>query len=289
MPLVFRVFAFVWMALAMTAVARANDAVRHYKIGDLDVMAMRDADMSMGKQLFPDLEKYPEFSGVFANGPVPAVLQTFYLKNGDRHALIDAGWGKELKVKGHTVELLRENGIQPEIITDIILTHMDYDHIGGLLENGKPVYPNAVLWVSRPEYEAWTAGKVNRQVDSIELARKVAKAYKVRQFDQGQEIMPGITSVDARGHTPGHTAYDIVSGGEKMTIGGDIMHVPAVQLPRPDLSSTYDMNKAQAAESRERLLARAVQEKALFAGMHFPMISDVRKADGSGYLMMQPR
>lgn len=152
MRLVFRVFAFVWMALAMTALARADDAVHHYKVGDLDVMAMCDADISMGKQLFPDLDKYPEFSGVFANGQVPAVLQTFYLKNSGRHALIDAGWGKEFKVKGHTVELLRENGIHPGMITDIILTHMDHDHLGGLLENGKLVFPNAVLWVSRPEY-----------------------------------------------------------------------------------------------------------------------------------------
>lgn len=289
MRFIFRIFMFVWVVLAMTTEAHAQDAVRHYRIGNLDVMSMRDADMTMGKQLFPDLDKYPEFSGVFANGPVPAVLQTFYLKNGDRHALIDAGWGNAPRIKGQTRELLANNGIEPGMITDVILTHMDHDHIGGLLENGKLTYPNAVLWVSRPEYEAWMGGKVNRQKDSIDLACEVAKAYKVRQFDQGEEIMPGIRSVDARGHTPGHTAYDIVSGGEKMTIAGDIMHVPAVQLPRPDLSSTYDMDKVQAAESRERLLARAVQEKALFAGMHFPMISDVRKADGGGYLMMQPR
>lgn len=289
MLLVFRIFIFAWTALALTAAAYAQDAATHYQIGDLDVMAMRDADMTMDKKLFPDLDKYPEFSGVFANGPVPAMLQTFYLKNGDRHALIDAGWGKELPVKGYSTDILRENGVKPEMITDILLTHLDHDHIGGLLENGKPVYPNAVLWVSKPEYEAWTNGNVSRGPDSVDLARKALKAYKVNQFDYGQEIMPGISSVDARGHTPGHTAFDIASGGEKMTIAGDIMHVGAIQLPRPDLSSVYDMDKSLAAESRERLLARAAEKKGLFAGMHFPMISDVRKGDGGGYLMKQPR
>lgn len=289
MRFIFRILILAWAAFAQAAPAFAQDAANHYQIGDLDVMAMRDADMTMDKKLFPDLDKYPEFSGAFANGPLPAMLQTFYLKNGGRRALIDAGWGKELPIKGRSADILRENGIEPEMITDILLTHLDHDHIGGLLENGKPVYPNAVLWVSKPEYVAWTSGNVNRGPEPIELARKTLKAYKTSLFDYGQEIMPGIFSVDARGHTPGHTAFDIVSGGDKMTIAGDLMHAGSLQLQRPDLSSVYDMDKAQAAESRERILARAAREKALFAGMHFPMISDARKADGGGYLMKQPR
>ena len=160
------------LLLAAAAPALGEDGVDHYSVGDLDVMVIRDADVSMGQQLLPGLaEKAPEFVGVFANGPVPAVDQTFYFKKDGHQVLVDAGWGKEHKVEGHTADLLHENGIAEDDITDILLTHMDTDHIGGLLNNGQVVYPNATLWISRPEYAAWVGGGgVNRSEAAVDLA-----------------------------------------------------------------------------------------------------------------------
>ncbi|MDE5879637.1 MAG: MBL fold metallo-hydrolase, partial [Desulfovibrio sp.] len=174
-------------------------------------------------------------------------------------------------------------------------THMDMDHIGGLLNNGQPVYPNATLWVSAPEYAAWVekglgeGGVSGRSQAAVDLAKKVAAAYTVKRFNFGDEILPGVTAVDASGHTPGHTAYDIVSGADKMTIAGDILHIAPVQLARPELSTVYDMDGEKAAQARQRLLERASSERSLFAGMHFPMVSDVRKIPDNGYVMKQPR
>lgn len=291
-----RLFFVLTLVLALAGAAQAQDGVDHYTVGDMDIMAMRDADVTMGRQLLPQLETAaPEFAGVFERGPVPAVDQTFYFKKGDRNVLVDAGWGKELKQEGHTADLLYEAGIPEDAITDVLLTHMDMDHVGGLLNNGQPVYPNATLWISRPEYEAWVVkglgegGVSGRSQAAVDLAKKVASAYKVRQFDYGDELLPGVTAVDAAGHTPGHTAYDITSGNDRMTIAGDILHIAPVQLARPALSTTYDMDGAKAAAARERLLNRAAEQGALFSGMHFPMVSDVRKVPGNGYVMKQPR
>ena len=160
------------LLLAAAAPALGEDGVDHYSVGDLDIMVIRDADVSMGQQLLPGLaEKAPKFVGVFQNGPVPAVDQTFYFKKDGRQVLVDAGWGKEHKVEGHTADLLHENGVAEDDITDILLTHMDTDHIGGLLDNGRPVYPNATLWISRPEYAAWVGGgSVNRSEAAVDLA-----------------------------------------------------------------------------------------------------------------------
>lgn len=290
MPMLPKLFGFLAFLLAMATTVPAQDRTRHYSVGELDIMVIRDADVTMEKQLLPNLEAFPEFVAVFENGPVPTVDQTFFFKNGDHQVLIDAGWGKELKTEGYTADLLHEAGIADAGITDILLTHMDLDHIGGLLQNGLPVYPNATLWLSRPEYEAWLGGSITgRPQSSVDLAKKVAAVYKVQQFNYGDEIMPGVISVDASGHTPGHTAYDITSGNAKMTIAGDILHIAPVQLARPDLSTIYDIDREKAAAARQHLLNRAAEEKSLFAGMHFPMISDVHKISDKGYAMKQPR
>lgn len=278
------------LLLAFVAPVRAGEGVDHYSVGDLDVMVIRDADVRMGKQLLPGLdEKAPEFAGVFEHGPVAAVDQTFHFKTGDHQVLVDAGWGKELREEGHTADLLHENGIAEDDITDILLTHMDRDHIGGLLSNGERVYPKATLWISRPEFEAWMRGGVNRGEAAVKLAKQVATAYPVKLFDFGDEVLPGVTAVDASGHTPGHTAYDIVSGDARMTIAGDVLHIAPVQLARPDLSTTYDIDGEKAAATRARLLARAASDGALFAGMHFPMVSPVREIPGNGFVMKTPR
>lgn len=281
--------AIFYMAI-MAMQVYAMDDTRHYSVGDLEIMAIHDADTTMEASLLPELAKYPQFAAVFEHGPAPAVSQTFFFNNGDHKVLIDAGWGTEAKIKGHTTEILRKSGIKPEEITDILLTHMDHDHIGGLLENGNPVYPNATLWIAKPEYDAWINRTITgRPASSIDLASKVAQAYKVKNFNYGDEILPGIIPVNAAGHTPGHTAYDIKSGNDKMTVAGDIMHISQVQLAHPELSTVYDIDPAMAAAARERILQKAAEEKSLFGGMHFPMISDVRKVPDNGYVMKQPR
>lgn len=276
--------------ISMALPAAAEDEIRHYAIGDLDILAIRDANTTMEKTLLPDLEKFSDLTGVFANGPVPAVVQTFSWKNGDHTVLVDAGWGQDFRTKGSTVALLREVGISPEEISDILLTHMDLDHIGGLLANGKAMYPNATLWIAKPEYDAWIGKTITkRQQQAIDLARQVVEAYKnkVRQFMYGDEIIPGVRGVEAVGHTPGHTAYDIVSGKDKMTIAGDVLHIAAVQLPHPELSTVYDVDPARAASARQYLLERAAAEGSVFSGMHFPMIGNMHKLLNGRFEMLQ--
>lgn len=272
--------------------ATAEDKLRHYAIGDLDVIAIRDANSTMEKTLLPGLEKYPEAAEVFSGGPAPAVVQTFYWKSGAHTVLVDAGWGQDLRVKGNTVALLREIGSTPEEISDILLTHLDLDHIGGLLAHGKAVYPHATLWIAKSEYDAWIGKTItNRQRPAIDLAQQVVTAYKdkVHLFEYGDEIIPGVRSVDATGHTPGHTAYDITSGTDTMTIAGDVLHIAGVQLLYPELSSVYDVDQVKAASTRQYLLERAAVDKSVFSGMHFPMIGTVRKIPNGGFEIVQPQ
>lgn len=275
-----------------SANVQAVESAEHLSIGDQDILVIPDASGSMEQSLLPGLAGHPEMQPLFANGPLPAVVRTYFLKSGDRNVLIDAGWGEAGHVRGRTLEVLQEEGIKPEDVTDILLTHMDGDHIGGLLRNGAPVFPSATLWVSRPEYEAWKSGTIDKRPQkSVELSQQVLERYgnRVKTFNFGDEILPGITAVDASGHTPGHTAYDIKTGDDKLTIAGDLIHVWQVQLPLPELSTVYDVDMDRAAQARNRLLARAAEERSTFAGMHMPLISPVLKRSEHGFMMREPR
>lgn len=280
-------------ALLSPVCAEELDAIESIPVGQLQVLAMTDARGQMEAALLPDLASYPEYAGIFANGPVPSINRVFYLQDGDKKILFDSGWGLEQQEKkGQLYKLLEVAGIAPASITDILLTHLDFDHIGGLVKDGKPVFPNAILWISQPEYEAWLAGNIQkRSQEKIKLAQTMAGIYKdkIRLFQFGQEILPGIKTIDASGHTPGHTAFEIVSGADRLIIGGDMMHIIQAQLPRPELSTIYDMDMNKAAETRKRLLKMAAENRAQLSGMHMEPISPVYPREDGGFMMRQPR
>lgn len=262
------------------------------RIGEFEIFVIKDADVTMEKNLLPQLDKWPEYLGAFANGPLPAVDQVFLFKNDEHLVLIDTGWGEDGRIKGETLKILQNNNILPEQITDILLTHLDGDHIGGLLKNGEMVFPNARLWISKPEFEAWRAGKLpKRNEGTIKFANLVLDKYsdKIALFDFEEEILPGIKAISAIGHTPGHTAFDITSGNDKLTVAGDLFHIWQIQLNIPELNTIYDNDPDLAAKSRINLLNRAVENKAIFSGMHFPLISPVIKKENGGFLMRAPR
>lgn len=286
--------AFVPLLLAILILATPVAALEEtmlIPVGKFDILAMLDAKGNAKADLIPGLDMYPEFAGLFKNAP-EGVFRTFYFKDGGHNILVDAGWGEEQQPHGNTVALLEREGIAPAAITDLLITHLDWDHIGGLVKDGKPVFPNALLWISQPEYDAWLKGDLDKRPQQAkERARKLMDIYKgkIREFQFGEEILPGVTALDASGHTPGHTCYEIESGDDKMYIAGDIMHLAPVQLIRPELSSIYDIDPQKAAQSREDLLEKAANGKAIFAGMHMPTISPVRKRPDGGYMMREPR
>ena len=74
---------------------------------------------------------------------------------------------------------------------------------------------------------------------------------RIRRIKDG-EVLPGITAMLRPGHTPGHTNWLIQSGGERLLIWGDIVHLAAVQLARPDARLIYDVDTDLAARTRAR-------------------------------------
>lgn len=236
------------------------------------------ATEEMQKQTVPD-------------GTFPNAVNVFLVEMGDRTILFDAGYGREL------FNNLEAYGKAVTDIDVVFLTHMHGDHIGGLLRNGEKNFPSATLYIPKPEYDYWMNDEaMQKQPESrrsgFTNARNVINAYKGKlhlfvpgAIDETNELLPGIRSIAAYGHTPGHTGYMLESGESKIFIWGDLTHAIAIQMPYPEVAVTYDTDPAEAVKSRLQLLRYLSDNNIRIAGMHiqFPAIGEVRKNISNGY------
>ena len=289
-------FALTSIVLLLAGCARNQEQLAHHAgarqfvFGDMSVTEIIDSPLRFDASMWPEVEKYPERLAEMPGGKYDTYIKTFLVTTGDRIVLIDGGAGKEHYVtKGHTEEFLKSRNISPEDVTDILRTHLDIDHIGGLIAGKNAVYPNAALHVSLPEYEAWTndSGLINRLPEQKRLAGLVLAAYqtRLRLFCHGATILPGIVALEAAGHTPGHTVYELAHEGDGMLFAGDFMHIATIQLRTPEYSTVWDASP-QAGATRRRILERLGNLNLLLAGMHIRDIGHVRRAADGGFILV---
>jgi glyoxylase-like metal-dependent hydrolase (beta-lactamase superfamily II) len=170
---------------------------------------------------------------------------------------------------------------------------MHPDHSAGLVDRdtGAHHYPNAELVVHENEPKHWYDDAKMAGVSDLyktmhfQWAREQTRPYhnRMRTFASG-EVFPGVTAVTAHGHTPGHTAYLVASGEDRLLIWGDTIHIPEVQFARPEITMVPDTDPDAAAAMRRSLLDMAAEERLLVAGMHlhFPGFGHVAR-DGDGF------
>jgi glyoxylase-like metal-dependent hydrolase (beta-lactamase superfamily II) len=270
-------------------------AVYRRRIGDIVVTALSDGvfstDRVMTRNLPPE-DLAQALWGAFRDGLFFSV-NAFLIHSAGRVALIDTGSGTYLGPGlGKLAANLKIAGVSPEEIEAVLLTHMHPDHSAGLSDRStwERHYPNAELVVHENEPRHWyddakMAGASDLyKTMHFQWAREQTKPYHnhTRTFTSG-EVFPGVTAVDAQGHTPGHTAYLVASRGERLLIWGDTIHIPEVQFARPEITMVPDTDPDAAAATRRRLLDMAAQERFLVAGMHlhFPGFGHVAREGGA--------
>ena len=272
-------------ALFCSSQALAKDANKTIKVGEITVNVITDGQNNFKADLFPTLDKYPEAKKLMHDNAFAGTVRTFLVHLDKRLILIDGGWGVETGRIGKTVENLKALGYEPAAITDILLTHLDIDHVSGLIHNGQRVYPKATLWLNEKQHTAWTKGEP-RFKQSVDKARSVIKAYKdagkLSFYKWGEEVFPKIMALQADGHTPGHTVFRLTSGKEHLYLVGDLLHAGDLQLAHPECNSVYDANPERAASVRHKVLQRCADEKSMIAGAHFIPIGVV-KVSGTGF------
>ncbi len=160
--------------------------------------------------------------------------------------------------------------------------------------SGKPFFPNAELVMHADEWAHWHDDARMAQAPEMmriryfPSARQQAAPYRDRlRLHRGGEVFPGVTAMPLQGHTPGHTGYMVASGTETLFIWGDIVHVPEVQIPRPEVAIEFDTDSAAAIATRRRVLDMVATDRLLIAGMHmhFPGYAHIMRAP-EGYRMV---
>lgn len=226
--------------------------------------------------------------------PIELSINAFLINTGDKLILVDSGAGELFGAQsgGRLLANLRAAGYRPEQVDAILLTHIHGDHSGGLSLGGKPVFPNATVHVDRRDAAFWlgdgTVDAYPALKRTIEQSHATLDPYvasgQLQTFDGATELFPGIRSVPAYGHTPGHTAYRIESRGHSLLLWGDTIHLAEGQFADPTVTIDYDVDREAAIAARQNLLARATAEGTLIGGAHlsFPGLGHVR-ADATGY------
>jgi glyoxylase-like metal-dependent hydrolase (beta-lactamase superfamily II) len=175
---------------------------------------------------------------------------------------------------GRLAEAIRAAGFDAGQIDVVAVTHCHPDHIGGLMEGGKPAFPNARLAIGEAEFAFWSAPE--RLSGETEGMAKLTQSNIVPLKDKmtllkpDGEVAPGIRAVGAFGHTPGHTAYHIESEGKRLLLWGDICNHPVFSLQKPDWHVSFDMDKQKAVETRRKLFDMVATDRIPFTGYHFP-------------------
>ena len=196
---------------------------------------------------------------------IPASVSTFLLQVDGKNILFDAGLGA---FGGKMLSRLAALGVNADNIDIVYLTHFHVDHIAGLVEKDAAgidtkTFKNASIYAGKVEYDAWM-----EHIPKNDLQKMVMELYKdsLHLFAFGDSLPHGVLAIDAIGHTPGHTAFQV----SNLLIIGDLMHGYALQKDHPEINSNYDMDKEKSIESRKRIMQYAKDNKLLMAGMHLP-------------------
>lgn len=260
-------------APASPAPEPANADVFRFKIGALDAMALKDGDIDVandGKTFAVGQPADAVNALLTAAGQATDTLhlsiQPLLVRSGAQVLLFDTGaGGASFARAGRLTASLRAAGVEPSQITDIFLSHHHADHVGGLLgKDGALTFANAKIHLSAPEWDAM-------KKDDTAAALVAAIAPKVETFQPGAAIVAGVvTAVAVDGHTPGHSAYEIASGDQRLLYIGDTAHHSVISVQRPEWTVQFDENAALAQTSRRALMQRAADGKLRVYAVHFP-------------------
>ncbi|HEY9452728.1 MAG TPA: MBL fold metallo-hydrolase [Bradyrhizobium sp.] len=261
------------------------------RIGEIDVMVVSDGVLPLPTKMLAH-NADPSVRAAWLHDmflPPDAfdwALNVVVVRSGGKTILIDAGLGTDpdlhLPRAGQLIKRLEAAGIDLASVTDVVLTHLHMDHIGGLLVDGvkEQLRPDLRIHVAEAEVKFWESPDFSHTAmppgfpDALRsTAKRFVQEYRsqLRTFEEKYEVAPGVVVYRTGGHTPGHSVVRMASGGDALTFAGDAVF--AVGFDEPNWHNGFEHDPEEAARVRIRLLRELAETGEMLVATHLPFPS----------------
>lgn len=233
--------------------------------------ALKEDDIAPYRELYPEM---------FAPAGLALDCGAYLIRTREATVVVDTGFGPGPiamlgGAKGNLGPDIAARGVPLESVDVVVHTHLHIDHVGWNLTDGKPTFPKARYYAPQADFEAFSANPaVNPQMNQVLPLQEMGK---LELYSGAVQLTPEVRTLPSPGHTPGHHSVLVQSGGESVLMLGDVAHHP-MQVDRTEWSSSFDMDPARAAQTRERLMSELESEGGLAAFGHF-------RGDGVGRIV----
>jgi glyoxylase-like metal-dependent hydrolase (beta-lactamase superfamily II) len=254
------------------------------RVGDLELVALNDGLCKLPQDFYVGLDFALHQEMLADDGRVHIPIGCFLLRTGGTTVLVDAGLG-DVDVGwargGDLPAALRAAGSSPEEIDIVVCSHLHIDHIGWLVSDGRPFFPNATVHYGQADWTQFVEAPVGES-RTREIMETLSLAGRLEPLDGDDiAIAPGLTARHTPGHTLGHYGLVVSSGTDRALILGDAVECP-LQLEEPDFYAMSDVDPDLAARTREALWRELEGSRALVTAAHFPGLQFGRVLSGEG-------
>jgi glyoxylase-like metal-dependent hydrolase (beta-lactamase superfamily II) len=272
-------------AAAAPSADKETPGIYRYRIGTFELTALYDGiwyrpinDAFIRNAPFAEVE-HALADAFMPTDKLATPFTTLIVNTGKKLVLLDTGTGGQI---APSAGVLRDNlaaaGIDPKAVDQIVISHFHPDHINGIKDKDNDlVFPNAEILVPAAEWAFWMDdANMNAAEGALKLTFRNQRrifadiAKRVARFEPGAEVAPGVVTLPAPGHTPGHTVFAIHSGDQSLMVLSDTAQHPAVFARHPDWQAAFDIDGDAAVATRKNLFDRAAADRMLVTGYHFP-------------------
>ena len=178
-------------------------------------------------------------------------------------------------------------GVRPDEVTDLVFTHLHFDHIGWASADGAPFFSNATIWCASADLEHFLAGPdEERFVGFVYHALPAAQRLdpvldRIETWETDRTLVPGVDVRLAPGHTPGSSVVVVSDGTARAMLLGDIIHCP-LELMDDDFNLLVDHDQALANRVRDAYARELEGTDVVAAAAHFPGLQFGRLLPSNG-------